>query len=156
VFIDRHLADPDVTPEVIARAHHISVRYLHRLFEAEDITVSRWIQRRRLQECRRELARREVAGRTIAAVARRWGFTSAAHFSRVFRATYGMSPVEWRDSAARAPRTPPSPSGVTRVSEAAAASRPRCSHLHPARGDVHLAGEAGNTAARGKKISRAS
>ena len=42
VFIDRHLADPDVTPEVIARAHQISVRYLHRLFETEDVTVSRW------------------------------------------------------------------------------------------------------------------
>ncbi|POX46724.1 helix-turn-helix domain-containing protein [Streptomyces sp. Ru72] len=104
VFIDRHLADPDLTPEAIARAHQISVRYLHKLFQTEDVTVSRWIQRRRLQECRRVLARREAAGRTIAAVARQWGFTSPAHFSRVFRDVYGMSPVEWRDSAARTPR----------------------------------------------------
>ncbi|MEU9671852.1 helix-turn-helix domain-containing protein [Streptomyces bobili] len=99
LFIDRHLADPDLTPEAIAQAHRISVRYLHRLFQTEDTTVGRWIQCRRLQECRRELARRDAAGRTIAAVARRWGFTSAAHFSRVFRAAYGMSPAEWRDSA---------------------------------------------------------
>ncbi|WP_443068697.1 helix-turn-helix domain-containing protein [Streptomyces sp. NBC_01361] len=146
-FIDQHLADPDVTPEVIARAHQISVRYLHRLFETEDVTVGRWIQRRRLQECRRELARGQAAGRTIAAVAHQWGFTSAAHFSRVFRAAYGMSPAEWRDSAALASRTPPSPSGVSRVSEAATALRPRRSHLPPARSDVHLAGEAGDTAA---------
>ncbi|MFF8971854.1 helix-turn-helix domain-containing protein [Streptomyces sp. NPDC014995] len=118
VFIDRHLADPDLTPDAIARAHQISVRYLHKLFQTEDVTVSRWIQRRRLQECRRELARREAAGRTIAAVARRWGFTSAAHFSRVFRDAYGLSPAEWRDSAARALRIPPSPSCV---SEAAVA-----------------------------------
>ncbi|MGR6973163.1 AraC-like ligand-binding domain-containing protein [Streptomyces cynarae] len=104
VFIDRHLADPDLTPEAIARAHQISVRYLHKLFQTENVTVSRWIQRRRLQECRRDLARRQAAGRTIAAVARQWGFTSPAHFSRVFRDVYGMSPVEWRDSAARAPR----------------------------------------------------
>ncbi|MFF7534480.1 helix-turn-helix domain-containing protein [Streptomyces bobili] len=147
VFIDRHLADPDLTPEVIARAHHISVRYLHRLFETEDVTVSRWIQRRRLQECRRELARREAAGRTIAGVARQWGFTSAAHFSRIFRAAYEMSPAEWRDSAARAPRTPPSPSGVSRVPEPVSALRPRRSHLPPARSGFHLAGEAGDTAA---------
>ncbi|MCX4459435.1 helix-turn-helix domain-containing protein [Streptomyces sp. NBC_01340] len=147
VFIDRHLADPDVTPEAIARAHQISVRYLHRLFETEGVTVSRWIQRRRLQECRRDLGRREAAGRTIAAVARQWGFTSAAHFSRVFRAAYGMSPAEWRDSAVRAPRTPPSPSGVSRVSEAATALRPRRSHLPPARSDVHLTGQAAETAA---------
>ncbi|CAM5269659.1 helix-turn-helix domain-containing protein [Streptomyces fumanus] len=97
--IDRHLGDPDLTPESIARAHRISVRYLHRLFEHEDTTVSRWVRRRRLQECRRELARRQAAGRTVSAVARQWGFTSPAHFSRAFRAMYGMSPAEWRRSA---------------------------------------------------------
>ncbi|MFE9445147.1 helix-turn-helix domain-containing protein [Streptomyces sp. NPDC006602] len=118
VFIDRHLADPDLTPDAIARAHQISVRYLHKLFQTEDVTVSRWIQRRRLQECRRELARREAAGRTIAAVARQWGFTSAAHFSRVFRDAYGLSPAEWRDSAARVPR---SPGGASRMPQAALA-----------------------------------
>ncbi len=98
VFIDRHLADPDLTPEVIARAHHISVRYVYKLFQQEDVTVGRWIQRRRLAECRRELARPEAALRTVAGVARRWAFTSPAHFSRVFQAAYGMSPSEWRDS----------------------------------------------------------
>lgn len=97
-FIGRHLADPDLTPEVIARAHHISVRYLHKIFEGEDTTVSRWIQSRRLEACRRDLLRREAAHRTIVAVAHRWGFTSAAHFSRVFRAAYGMSPSEWRNA----------------------------------------------------------
>ncbi|MFR9793518.1 helix-turn-helix domain-containing protein [Streptomyces sp. MB22_4] len=97
--IDANLADPDLTPEAIARAHHISVRYLHKLFQFEDITVSRWILQRRLERCRRELTRRNAAGTTIAAVAHRWGFASASHFSRVFRATYGVSPVEYRNSA---------------------------------------------------------
>lgn len=105
--IDRHLADPDLTPEAIARAHHLSVRYLHKLFELEDITVSRWILQRRLERCRSDLARREVAGLTISAVAHRWGFTSASHFSRVFRAAYGVSPAEWRNSAVREARTSP-------------------------------------------------
>ncbi|MFE0330062.1 helix-turn-helix domain-containing protein [Streptomyces sp. NPDC058960] len=100
-FIGRHLADPDLTPEVIARAHHISVRYLHKIFEGEDTTVSRSIQSRRLEACRQDLVRREAAHLTIVAVAQRWGFTSAAHFSRVFRAAYGMSPSEWRESQRR-------------------------------------------------------
>ncbi|MEU9590933.1 helix-turn-helix domain-containing protein [Streptomyces sp. NPDC048193] len=104
--IDRHLADPGLTPEAVAAAHQISVRYLHRLFQAEGTTVGRWIRRRRLEECRRELARRDAADRTVAAVARRWGFTNATHFSRVFRAAYGLSPGEWRDSALPKPRTP--------------------------------------------------
>jgi AraC-like DNA-binding protein len=104
-FIDHHLADPDLTPQVIARAHHISLRYLHKLFESEDVTVGRWIQRRRLEECRRDLAR--LANRsTIAAVAHRWGFTSAPHFSRVFRSAYGMSPRDWRDTRGSTPHAP--------------------------------------------------
>ncbi|MFE9851730.1 AraC family transcriptional regulator [Streptomyces sp. NPDC005576] len=31
----------------------------------------------------------------------RWGFVSAAHFSRAFRATYGVTPREWRAQAWR-------------------------------------------------------
>ncbi|SPE99575.1 helix-turn-helix domain-containing protein [Streptomyces sp. MA5143a] len=97
-FIDEHLADADLSPEVIAGAHHISVRYLHKLFQDEGTTVGRWIQRRRLEECRRDLELGVRGRRTIASVAGRWGFLSATHFSRVFRAAYGMSPSEWRDS----------------------------------------------------------
>ncbi|MFG2307054.1 AraC family transcriptional regulator [Actinacidiphila glaucinigra] len=33
---------------------------------------------------------------TIEAIAHRWGFASAPHFSRVFKAAYGVSPREWR------------------------------------------------------------
>ncbi|KPI20035.1 transcriptional regulator with only HTH domain, AraC family [Actinobacteria bacterium OK074] len=100
-FVDLHLADADLSPEAIAGAHHISVRYLHKLFQDEGTTVGRWIRRRRLEECRRDLLHRVRGRRTIAAVAGRWGFLSATHFSRVFRAAYGMSPSEWRDSAGR-------------------------------------------------------
>ncbi|MET7697818.1 helix-turn-helix domain-containing protein [Streptomyces sp. NPDC005485] len=94
-FIRWHLSDPDLTPAVIARAHQISVRYLHRLFENEGTTVCRWIRELRFEECRRELASPGVASAGIGAVARRWGFTSATHFSRVFRSRYGMPPTEW-------------------------------------------------------------
>ncbi|OQR62875.1 AraC family transcriptional regulator [Streptomyces maremycinicus] len=104
-YVELHLTDPDLSPEVIARAHHISVRYLHKLFKDEDTTVGRWILRRRLEECRRDLLRHGRGGRTIAAVAARWGFLSATHFSRVFRSAYGMSPREWRDSAGRGARS---------------------------------------------------
>ncbi|MEU6844366.1 helix-turn-helix domain-containing protein [Streptomyces sp. NPDC046716] len=99
-FIDLHLADPDLTLASIAREHRISVRYLHRLFEGESTTAARWIQHRRLHACRTELSRRSPAAPTVAAVARRWGFTNAAHFSRAFRAAYGTSPSEWRADAA--------------------------------------------------------
>ncbi|WP_254886058.1 helix-turn-helix domain-containing protein [Streptomyces sp. NA02950] len=95
-FIDRHLSDPDLSPQAIAAEHHVSVRYVHRLFEAEGTTVSRWIQRRRLEACRRELGRPGTGGPSVSAVAHRFGFTSPSHFSRTFRIAYGMSPRQWR------------------------------------------------------------
>ncbi|MFB7615100.1 helix-turn-helix domain-containing protein [Kitasatospora sp. NPDC056181] len=102
--IGEHLTDRDLTPEAIARHHHMSVRYLHKLFELEGVTVRRWIQRRRLEECRRALGGREARSRSIAAVAHHWGFANAAHFSRSFRDAYGVSPREWRDAAGRLPQ----------------------------------------------------
>ncbi|MFH8491011.1 AraC-like ligand-binding domain-containing protein [Streptomyces longisporoflavus] len=98
--IDRNLGDPALAPEGIAKAHHISVRYLHRLFEGEGITVGRLIQRRRLEECARELGRGGRAAPTVSSVAQRWGFVNPAHFSRVFRGAYGISPREWRSLSA--------------------------------------------------------
>ncbi|GHG61671.1 helix-turn-helix domain-containing protein [Streptomyces griseocarneus] len=95
-YIDRNLSDPGLTPESIATAHRISVRYLHRLFEGEGVTVSKLIQRRRVEECGKELARRGRVAPTISAVALRWGFHSPAHFSRAFKAVYGCSPRDWR------------------------------------------------------------
>jgi AraC-like DNA-binding protein len=100
-YVDAHLWDRNLTPASVAAAQHISLRYLHRLFEGQDSTVGRWIQHRRLEEARRELARPGRGDITVAAVARRWGFASASHFSRSFRATYGMSPSDWRDGRIR-------------------------------------------------------
>ncbi|WP_455678748.1 AraC-like ligand-binding domain-containing protein [Streptomyces atratus] len=95
--INRNLGDPDLSPERIARTHRISVRYLHRLFEGEGTTVGQLIRQRRLEECGRELARRGRTAPTVSAVAQRWGFVNPAHFSRAFRAAYGVSPREWRN-----------------------------------------------------------
>ncbi|WP_399921611.1 helix-turn-helix domain-containing protein [Streptomyces kanamyceticus] len=101
-YVDAHLWDRNLTPAAVAEAQHISIRYLHKLFEGHGSTVGRWIQHRRLEEARRELARPGRADITVSAVARRWGFASATHFSRSFRAAYGMSPSDWRDGRTKA------------------------------------------------------
>jgi transcriptional regulator GlxA family with amidase domain len=51
---------------------------------------------RRLESCRRDLLDPAQATRPIAAIAARWGFRSAIHFGRLFRATYDVPPHEYR------------------------------------------------------------
>ncbi|POX41898.1 AraC family transcriptional regulator, partial [Streptomyces sp. Ru72] len=109
--VDTHLWDRELTPASVATAQHLSIRYLHKLFEGHDCTIGRWIQHRRLTEARRELARPGRNDTTVSAVARRWGFASATHFSRSFRAAYGVSPSDWRDARTRASRGPASADG---------------------------------------------
>ncbi len=99
--IEEHLMDPDLSPESIARAHHISVRYLQKLFQNDGSTVSQWVRQRRLESCRFELGR-STRRTTMAAMAHRWGFSSPSHFSRTFRGAYGMSPSEWQALATSA------------------------------------------------------
>ncbi|MEV5151382.1 helix-turn-helix domain-containing protein [Streptomyces werraensis] len=95
-FILDNLCDPQLTPDAIAAAHHISLRYLHKLFQQEGQTVAGFIRERRLEQCRRDLANPRLAARPIHAIAARWGFTSPAHFSQAFRAAYGLSPRQYR------------------------------------------------------------
>ncbi|WP_405725717.1 helix-turn-helix domain-containing protein [Streptomyces sp. NBC_00028] len=94
--IEARLGEPELSPKVLAEAHGISLRYLHKLFQERSTTVGAWIRRRRLEACRAELARPSAADRSIAAVAARWGFVSPAHFSHTFRKAYGMSPAQYR------------------------------------------------------------
>ncbi|MFB9239551.1 helix-turn-helix domain-containing protein [Plantactinospora siamensis] len=93
VFIDRSLADPALSPTTVAAAHHISVRHLHQLFQAEEQTVAALIRTRRLERCRADLAE---PGLPAAAVGARWGFPDPAVFSRAFSARYGVPPGEYR------------------------------------------------------------
>ncbi|GAA2788084.1 helix-turn-helix domain-containing protein [Crossiella cryophila] len=95
-FAREHLGDPDLGPVTLAAAHHISVRYLHRLFQQQNQTVAGWIRDQRLENCRRDLADPALHDRPVHAVARRWGFTDGAHFNRVFRAAFGLPPGEYR------------------------------------------------------------
>jgi AraC-like DNA-binding protein len=95
-FIQQRLGDPGLSPAMIAAAHHISLRTLHQLFHDGGLTVAGWIRQRRLECCRRDLSDPALADRPVAAIAGRWGFSSAADFSRAFRAVHGLPPSEYR------------------------------------------------------------
>ncbi len=100
-FIGRNLHDPELSPSVIAAAHHISVSYLHRVFsqQSRGETVAAWIRGQRLEKARRDLAEPALRTLPIHAVAARWGILRASDFSRAFQAAYGLSPSEHRHRA---------------------------------------------------------
>ena len=95
-FIDANLADPELSPSAVAAAHHISLRYLHRLFEDAGDGVAGLIRRRRLDRARRDLLDPNLADRPVAAVGARWGFADPAHFNRTFKRAYGLPPAGFR------------------------------------------------------------
>lgn len=99
-FIDQRLGDPRLTSKQVADAHFVSVRYLQKVFETEGTSVSTLIRSRRLDRCRRDLADPNCDHLSIAQIGGRWGFPDAAHFSRLFRSTYGQSPREFRKTRA--------------------------------------------------------
>jgi AraC-like DNA-binding protein len=94
-FIDSRLGDLELSPTMLARAHHISTRYLHLIFSERGTTVGTWIKSRRLARCRAALANSNN-DRTVTEIAMRWGFSDVAHFSRSFRSAYGVSPLKFR------------------------------------------------------------
>jgi AraC family transcriptional regulator, positive regulator of tynA and feaB len=88
LYIDEHLADPDLSPATIAKANAISLRTLHRLFEGADASVAAVIRDGRLSRCHAELLL--GTDESVTAIAFRWGFRNMSFFSRLFRERYGV------------------------------------------------------------------
>lgn len=95
-YIDDHLAEPALTPPVVAAALKLSLRYLHKLFEPTGRSVAATIHARRLDRARVALLDRAHRLRSIAEISRAVGFRRADHFSRAFRARFGVSARDLR------------------------------------------------------------
>ncbi|GGA72297.1 transcriptional regulator [Pseudoclavibacter endophyticus] len=98
-YIDRNLADHELSPGRIAAAHFISVRHLHALFSAHGMTVSSCIRNRRLERSYEQLLLPAALGGSMVEIAEANGFSCASHFSRVFRARFGVPPSAIRRRA---------------------------------------------------------
>ncbi|MFD3555605.1 helix-turn-helix domain-containing protein [Streptomyces goshikiensis] len=95
-YVRAHLGDHDLTPARIAAQHHVSRRCLYNTLSCKGICLGDWIRTQRLERCRDELAAPAALHRPISAIAWRWGFPNAAHFSRTFKHAYGLTPSDWR------------------------------------------------------------
>ena len=101
--IDRHLADPDLSPASVAAALGIGVRTLHLLFEPTGASFARHMLRRRLEECRTALL--SCPTRPVTDIAFGWGFSNLSTFYRAFQAAFGMRPGDLRAAARGAQRS---------------------------------------------------
>lgn len=95
-YIVNNLRNPELSPQVIADSFKVSLRYLHKLFEPTDFSVSEWVLERRLIACRSALSDPALNHMTITQIAYNWGFSNAAYFSRVFKSRFGRSPRDYR------------------------------------------------------------
>tara|TARA_R110002110_G_C13470525_1_gene721018 strand:+ start:136313 stop:137290 length:978 start_codon:yes stop_codon:yes gene_type:complete len=95
-YIRRNLDDERLGPDWIAAAHQISTRYLHMLFEGENVSISRYIQQLRLESCRSALADASFGKYSVSEIAYRFGFKDASHFNRAFKSEFGETPARYR------------------------------------------------------------
>ena len=103
--IEANLGRFDLDPAHVAAAVGVSLRHLQGLFRENGHNVSAWIWQRRLESAARRLSDPAWLHVRLGELAYGSGFMDQAHFSRRFRARYGMSPREFRHMAlARAAR----------------------------------------------------
>lgn len=89
-YIEEHLTNPALGADQVADAIGISDRQLSRVFAADGTSVPRHILSRRLHLAFSLLSSEPARDLTVADIAARCGFTSAAYFSHAFRARYGQ------------------------------------------------------------------
>jgi AraC-like DNA-binding protein len=95
-YIEDSLDDTALTPSALASRFGYSLRTIHALFAKHGKTVSGEIRNRRLERCHLALTRL-AADQNIADIAAGCGFTDASHFSKAFKARYGVGPREFRN-----------------------------------------------------------
>lgn len=97
-FIRANLARPDLDPTQIAQAHGISKRYLHALFATTRTSVGAFIREERLARAYIDLGNPRLRDLSVTDIVLRNGFNDVPHFTRCFKAKYGVRPNTLRSA----------------------------------------------------------
>ena len=102
--INAHLGDGALSVAAVAARHHLTLRYLQKLFEIEGSNYSAFVLGERLTRAHRLLTNPLHAGCPIGAVAYDVGFNDLSYFNRTFRRRYGATPSDVRHMGLRSDR----------------------------------------------------
>lgn len=92
------LADPGLSPAMLARELHVSVRTLQRAFASGGESVATYVRERRLEEALLTLTA-PSSRLSISELAAYWHFSDSSHFTRAFKKRYGQTPSEYARAA---------------------------------------------------------
>jgi AraC-like DNA-binding protein len=97
--ITANLGSCDLTVAAVAQRQRVTRRYLHKLFEGEELTFSNFVLSQRLSRAHRMLRDPRFGDRSISSVAFEVGFGDLSYFNRTFRQRYDATPSDIRHSA---------------------------------------------------------
>lgn len=92
-YVDRNLRDPRLSVAQVAQSLGLSERHLARVFSETGTGLARVILERRLDLARRILTSPAAGDRSVGEIAAYCGFSSHAHFARVFRERFEETPM---------------------------------------------------------------
>jgi AraC-like DNA-binding protein len=96
LYIKGHLADTQLSITRLAAVAGCTKRYLHMIFQPEEVSISDYILKLRLERCRQDLLNPVCSHRSITDIAYSWGFNSSNHFSRCYKQAFGTPPRDSR------------------------------------------------------------
>jgi AraC-like DNA-binding protein len=97
-YIHKHLADPALDINMIARDLPFSRSSLYRQFTGEG-GIAQFIREERLKRCYKAIASPSNLAVSLQRIAQSWGFSNSSHFSRLFKQYFNVSPNAVREQA---------------------------------------------------------
>lgn len=97
---DSRLAEPELSPALLARELNVSLRTLQRAFTHSGQSVAAYLRDRRLEQARLALIASSPHP-VVAELAAQWQFSDSSHFIRAFKKRYGQTPAEYARGLSR-------------------------------------------------------
>jgi AraC-like DNA-binding protein len=97
-YLRSNLANPKLSPAMLAERMGVSVRTVHNRFEEAGLTLGKWLLEHRLLACHTRLSDSAFSRLSVSEIAFEWGFNDLSHFNKAFRARFGKTPSACRAS----------------------------------------------------------